>query len=146
MVNDWLTGRSRFRPRLVAICRRIESIEEEVMRILKLAALGFIAVLAAAPVLAQAPAPSTSAPTTPARPTPAAPSATPAAPAAAVLIDINSAPKAELVAKLKGVGDVRADAIIKGRPYKGKDELYQKNVIPRAVYDDIKDQIIARQR
>lgn len=60
-------------------------------------------------------------------------------------LDINTAPKAELM-KLKGIGDARADAIIKGRPYKGKDELTQKNIIPDAVYKDIKDQIIAKQK
>ena len=60
-------------------------------------------------------------------------------------IDVNSASKAELTA-LKGVGDARADAIIKGRPYKGKDELAQKGIIPQGVYDDIKNQIIAKQK
>ena len=64
---------------------------------------------------------------------------------AADMVDINSAPKAELM-KLKGVGDARADAIIKGRPYKGKDDLVQKKILPDAVYKDIKDQIIARQK
>ena len=34
---------------------------------------------------------------------------------------------------------------MKGRPYKGKDELVQKKIIPQSVYDDIKDQIIAKQ-
>ena len=117
------------------------------MRILKLAALGLIAALSYTPAYSQAPAPKPATPAaTPAAPAkPATPAAAPAATPAA-LIDINSAPKAELVAKLKGVGDVRADAIIKGRPYKGKDELYQKDIIPRSVYDDIKDQIIARQK
>jgi len=65
--------------------------------------------------------------------------------AKAALIDINTAAKADLQA-LTGIGDVRADAIIKGRPYKGKDELYQKNVIPRGIYDKIKDKIIAKQK
>jgi competence protein ComEA len=71
----------------------------------------------------------------------AAPAA--AAPAAA-LMDINSASEKEL-ATLKGIGDVRAKAIVKGRPYKGKDELVQKKIVPQNVYDDIKDQIIAKQ-
>ena len=81
---------------------------------------------------------------------PAAKAATPAAapaPAAAPkaeLMDINSASEKEL-ATLKGIGDVRAKAIVKGRPYKGKDELVQKKIIPQNVYDDIKDQIIAKQ-
>src|SRR3954471_437241 len=60
------------------------------------------------------------------------------------LMDINSASEKDL-ATLKGIGDVRAKAIVKHRPYKGKDELVQKKVIPENVYNDIKDQIIAKQ-
>ena len=45
---------------------------------------------------------------------------------------------------LKGIGDARADSIIKGRPYKGKDDLGQKKIIPKAVYDDIKDKRSAK--
>jgi DNA uptake protein ComE-like DNA-binding protein len=59
-------------------------------------------------------------------------------------MDINTASEKEL-ATLKGIGDVRAKAIVKGRPYKGKDELVQKKIVPQNVYDDIKDQIIAKQ-
>ena len=102
----------------------------------------------ALPAFAQAPAPATT-PAKPAAPmaAPAKPAATPAPAAAAkpALLDINSASKDELKA-LKGVGDVRADGIIKGRPYKGKDELVQKNIVPQGVYDGIKDQIIAKQK
>jgi hypothetical protein len=61
------------------------------------------------------------------------------------LLDINSATKKELSA-LPGIGDVRSDAIIKGRPYKGKDELVQKGIIPDGVYQNIKDKIIAKQK
>jgi DNA uptake protein ComE-like DNA-binding protein len=61
------------------------------------------------------------------------------------LIDINSASKTELMT-LPGIGDVRADAIIKGRPYKGKDELVQKKIITDGVYQPIKDKIIAKQK
>ena len=61
------------------------------------------------------------------------------------LLDINTATEEELRA-LKGVGDVRAANIIKNRPYKGKDELVQKNIIPPAVYAGIKDKIIAKQQ
>ena len=60
-------------------------------------------------------------------------------------MDINSASEKDL-ATLKGIGDVRAKAIVKGRPYKGKDELVQKKIIPQSVYDDIKDLIIAKQK
>jgi DNA uptake protein ComE-like DNA-binding protein len=62
-----------------------------------------------------------------------------------VLIDINSADKATLDAR-PGIGPARADAIIKGRPYKGKDDLTQKGIIPANVYNGIKDKIIARQK
>lgn len=60
------------------------------------------------------------------------------------LIDINRA-KAEELMTLKGIGEARAAAIIKGRPYARKDELVAKKIIPESVYNDIKDKIIARQ-
>jgi competence protein ComEA len=59
-------------------------------------------------------------------------------------MDINTASEKDL-ATLKGIGDVRAKAIVKGRPYKGKNELADKKIIPENVYNDIKDQIIAKQ-
>ena len=118
------------------------------------AALATALMLAAAPGFAQTPQTGTPA----ARPAPAAPAApattpapgtaaspaTAAAPKAAPLVDINHATKEELDA-LPGIGAARADAIIKGRPYKGKDELLRKKVIPSNVYDGIKDRIVARQ-
>ena len=60
-------------------------------------------------------------------------------------MDINTASEKEL-ATLKGIGDVRAKAIVKGRPYKGKDDLVKKKVVTQAVYDDIKEQIVAKQK
>jgi competence protein ComEA len=60
------------------------------------------------------------------------------------LIDINTA-KVEDLMTLDGIGEVRAKAIIKGRPYTRKDELVDKNVLTEGVYDKIKDQIIAHQ-
>ena len=64
--------------------------------------------------------------------------------AQAQLMDINSATKDQL-ATLTGIGPARADAIIKGRPYRGKDDLVDKKIIPQNVYDGIKDKIIAKQ-
>ena len=61
------------------------------------------------------------------------------------LIDINSATEKELDA-LPGIGEARAKAIIKGRPYKGKDDLVKKKIIPQSEYDKIKDKIIAKQK
>jgi len=60
------------------------------------------------------------------------------------LLDINRAGAEELM-ELKGIGDARAKAIVKGRPYARKDELVHYKIIPQSVYEDIKDQIVARQ-
>src|SRR5690606_16353974 len=60
-------------------------------------------------------------------------------------LDINSATEAELT-QLRGIGEARARAIIAGRPYSGRDDLVKRKIIPQGVYDEIKDQIIARQK
>ena len=64
--------------------------------------------------------------------------------AKAAPIDINRA-KAEELMTLSGIGEARATAIIKGRPYARKDELVKKKILPESVYNEIKDQIIAKQ-
>jgi competence protein ComEA len=73
----------------------------------------------------------------------AAPAAKKDAPKAE-LIDINRASAKDLDA-LPGIGEARSKAIIAGRPYKAKDELTKKKIIPQNVYDGIKDKIIAHQ-
>jgi len=59
-------------------------------------------------------------------------------------LDLNSASKADLMA-LPGIGEAYAEKIIVSRPYKRKDELVRRKIIPDATYDKIKDQIIATQ-
>ncbi|SFG73194.1 ComEA family DNA-binding protein [Methylobacterium gossipiicola] len=132
-----------------------------------LRSLAVLACFATAPALAQSPSPATPAtkpapavpaPANPTPPTVAAPKApttgkpeaktetkTEAKSEKAALIDLNSATPAELDA-LPGIGTARAAAIVKGRPYHGKDELVSKKIIPQGVYDGIKDRVIAKQK
>ena len=62
----------------------------------------------------------------------------------AELMDINSASKQDLMT-LPGIGDAYSQKIIDRRPYRGKNELVQKKIIPQATYDKISGQIIAKQ-
>lgn len=60
------------------------------------------------------------------------------------IIDINRATPAELEA-IPGIGKVYAAKIIAGRPYSSKAGLVQKNILSAALYEKIKDRIIAKQ-
>ena len=107
-----------------------------------------LGLLASAPAMAQTAQPA--AKTDKMAPPPAskmAPAAEPKmAPAPKVeLLDINSATPEALDA-LPGIGKAYSAAIIKGRPYKGKDELVQKKIVPEKTYEGIKDKIIAKQK
>jgi hypothetical protein len=58
-------------------------------------------------------------------------------------IDLNSASRDDLMA-LEGIGEVRADAIIRSRPFRAKTELVERRIVPEALYEKIADKVFAR--
>ena len=107
-----------------------------------------LGLLASAPSMAQAPAPAAApskmAPAPAGKMAPATESKMAPAPKAE-LLDLNSA-SIETLETLPGIGKAYSAAIVKGRPYKGKDELVQKKIVPEKTYDGIKDKVIAKQK
>ncbi|HWA15801.1 MAG TPA: helix-hairpin-helix domain-containing protein [Gemmatimonadales bacterium] len=116
-------------------------------RSLSLATVAALALLGTATLHAQAAAQQPA--SKPATTTPAATKQAPAqakamAHKAEEALDLNTATRDQLVA-LPGIGTTYADAIIKNRPYKAKNELVTRKVIPSAAYKKIQSKVIAHQ-
>ena len=58
-------------------------------------------------------------------------------------LELNSASRDALMT-LDGIGEVRADAIIRARPFKAKTELVERRLITEAMYEKISDKVFAR--
>ncbi|MBP2291140.1 ComEA family DNA-binding protein [Azospirillum rugosum] len=131
------------------------------MKLTRLCAIAAVGALLAVPALAQSTTTSPSTTNRTAPPTAPTPQAKPVPPAtsgstapssttgtgastskSSKVIDINTASKDELMT-LPGIGEARSDAIVKNRPYRSKDELVSKKIVPSNVYGEIKDQIAA---
>ena len=69
--------------------------------------------------------------------------AAPALPPASNLIDLNNASRDDLMT-LDGIGEVRADAIIRARPFRAKTELVERRLIPEHLYEKLADKVMAR--
>ena len=68
----------------------------------------------------------------------------PVAPVKEELLDINTATEEQLK-KIPGIGEEYSKKILAGRPYVKKDQLVSRKILTPAVYEKIKDKIIARQ-
>jgi competence protein ComEA len=102
-----------------------------------------LGLLTATPSIAQTPAPATGGKMAPGSKMAPAEKMAPAP--KLELLDINSA-TAEQLDALPGIGKAYSTKIIAGRPYKGKDDLVNKDILPQKTYDGIKDKIIAKQK
>ena len=88
-----------------------------------------------------------SAQTAPAKPAPSAKAAAvtsaAASPKSGALLDINTASPDQLK-QLPGIGDAYSKRIVDGRPYTAKTQLLSRGILPKATYDGVSSQIIAK--
>jgi competence protein ComEA len=66
-----------------------------------------------------------------------------ASPNKSALLDINTA-SADQLAQLPGIGEAFSKRIIDGRPYTAKNQLATRGIVPKATYEGIATQIIAK--
>lgn len=63
--------------------------------------------------------------------------------AAKSLLDLNTAPEADLAA-LPGVGPDNASKIVAARPFERKDQLVSKKILTKDTYNKIKNMVVAK--
>jgi competence protein ComEA len=68
---------------------------------------------------------------------------TPARPLNARIIDINTAPEADIAAV--GIEKAIARKIVEGRPYRNKRDLVTRQLLSQDEYDKVKNAIVAKQ-
>lgn len=59
------------------------------------------------------------------------------------IVDVNSAPEAEIVAV--GIDKPTAKKIVEGRPYRNKRELLTRQLLSKEQYEKVKDLLVAKQ-
>src|SRR5438105_12994391 len=68
---------------------------------------------------------------------------TPVRPLNAKIVDINSAPEADIAAV--GISMAVAKKIVDGRPYRNKRDLVTRQLLSKDEYDNVKNAIVAKQ-
>ena len=63
----------------------------------------------------------------------------------ATRLDIDFGIEGRALMMRSAIGKDEPQKIMDGRPYKRKDALVARKIVPQATYDKIKDQIIAKQ-
>ncbi len=66
----------------------------------------------------------------------------PAKPASNLRLNLNGASATDL-ARLPGMTPAQARSIVKGRPYRSKEELVNRKILPADLYEEIKSNVFA---